>query len=182
MACSIPLQSPINHGMCSGSTATCPISMVEFHGRSTGTQQHFKGRGLNVPDLHLVSFMKIALQLIGLLEKFSDMYICIYMEKYKYINIYIYIYMWKTTIYIYTENMFMEIYHMYIYIHIYIQDNIQKKKRRMSWKKTIVSNIDQFRQKPIHWLLRETYQIYPPVSSNGVYWKFSHLVQCVFQL
>jgi hypothetical protein len=52
----------------------------------------------------------------------------------------------------------------------------------MSWKNTIVSNIDQFRLKPIHWLLRETYQIYPPVSSNRVCWKCSHLVQCVFQL
>ena len=149
MACSIPLQSPINHGMCSGSTATCPISTVEFHGRSTGTQQHFKGRGLNVPDLHLVSFMKIALQLIGLLEKFSDMYICIYMEKYKYINIYIYICVKNYHIYIYRKYVYGNISYVYLYTHLYTRQYTEKK-RRMSWKKTIVSNIDQFRQKPIH--------------------------------
>ena len=151
MACSIPLQSPINHGMCSGSTATCPISTVEFHGRSTGTQQHFKGRGLNVPDLHLVSFMKIALQLIGLLEKISDMYICIYMEKYKYINIYIYIYMCVKNYHIYIQKICLWKYIICIFIYTFIYKTIyRKKKRRMSWKKTIVSNIDQFRQKPIH--------------------------------
>ena len=145
MACSIPLQSPINHGMCSGSTATCPISTVEFHGRSTGTQQHFKGRGLNVPDLHLVSFMKIALQLIGLLEKFSDMYICIYMEKYKYINIYIYIYIYvcEKLPYIYRKYVYGNISYVYLYTHLYTRQYTEKK------TKDVMEKNNRFQHRPI---------------------------------
>jgi hypothetical protein len=163
--------------MFNGLTATCPISTGIPRSKS-GTQQHFKGRGLNVPDLHLGLVDHRRPSVDWFIGKLSDMYICIYMEK-----IYIYIYIWKTTIYIYIQKICLWKYTICIYIYTFIYKKIyRKKKRRMSWKNTIVSNIDQFRLKPIHWLLRETYQIYPPVSSNRVCWKCSHLVQCVFQL
>jgi hypothetical protein len=107
--------------MFNGSTATCPISTGIPRSKS-GTQQHFKGRGLNVPDLHLGLVDHRRPSVDWFIGKLSDMYICIYMEK-----IYIYTYEKLPYIYTYRKYVYGNIPYVYIYTHLYTRKYTEKK-------------------------------------------------------
>ena len=148
----------------------------EFHGRSPGLSSTSKAAGSTSQIFTWGWWITVALQLIGLSENYRT---CTYVYTWKK---YIYTYEKLPYIYTYRKYVYGNIPYVCIYIHTFIYKKIYRKKT-----KDVMEKHHRFQHRPIP---AETnpltpswnFQIYPPVSSNRVCWKCSHLVQCVFQL